>query len=86
MSYLYARQFGFLGFEPLEAVGLVERDADIVRREDREFVRRDASGFEVVPAYELAVLAANDIGVSFYESHGFERFETEKAEIGRAHV
>lgn len=34
-----------------------------------------------VPAYELAVLAANDIGVSFYESCGFERVETEEAEL-----
>ena len=39
-----------------------------------------------VPAYELAVLAANDIGVSFYESHGFERFETEKAELAGVEV
>ena len=34
-----------------------------------------------VPAYELAVLAANDVGVSFYESCDFERVETEEAEL-----
>jgi hypothetical protein len=29
----------------------------------------------------LARFAENDVGVSFYESRGFERFETEEAEL-----
>ncbi|PSP73828.1 N-acetyltransferase [Halobacteriales archaeon QS_3_64_16] len=30
-----------------------------------------------VSTYELAVLAANDVGVSFYEARGFDRFDIE---------
>lgn len=34
-----------------------------------------------VSTYELAVLAENDVGVSFYESRGFERVGTETVEL-----
>lgn len=34
-----------------------------------------------VTTCELAVLAENDVGVSFYESRGFDRFETDEVEL-----
>lgn len=34
-----------------------------------------------VSTYELVVLAENDIGVAFYESHGFDRVETVENEL-----
>lgn len=34
-----------------------------------------------VSIYELAVLAENDIGISFYESRGFERSEVNETEL-----
>jgi GNAT superfamily N-acetyltransferase len=34
-----------------------------------------------VSFYELAALTENDVGVSFYESRGFERVETEEIEL-----
>jgi GNAT superfamily N-acetyltransferase len=34
-----------------------------------------------VSTYELAVLAENEVGVSFYESRGFERSETRETEL-----
>ena len=37
-----------------------------------------------VSTYELAVLSANDVGVSFYESRGFDRFDTEDAMLAGA--
>lgn len=33
------------------------------------------------PAYELAVLAENEVGVSFYESRGFDRFDETATEL-----
>lgn len=35
-----------------------------------------------VDAYELAVMAENDVGVSFYEARGFERTDTRTVELG----
>lgn len=35
-----------------------------------------------VDAYELAVMADNDVGVSFYETRGFERTDTRTVELG----
>ena len=45
LRYRHARQFGLLRFDSLEVARLVKGDADVVRRENREFVRRDVSGF-----------------------------------------
>lgn len=47
----------------------------LLERVESELEDRDIS------TYELAVLAENDIGISFYESRGFERRETEVTEL-----
>lgn len=46
LTRLYAGQYYVLAIESVESPGSVERDADVVRCENREFVRRDAPGFE----------------------------------------
>ena len=46
--------------------------AALLERVESEFEARGVS------TYELAVLTVNDVGVSFYGSRGFDRFDTEE--------